>query len=266
MTAGLRLATLNVWGTRGDWEARRPVLADGFAAMAPDLVCLQETIVTDAFDQARAVLGPDLHLVHQARREPDGQGVTTASRWPVGEVVELDLRVGDRSSGFAATCVICEILAPAPLGRVWLANHLPDWQLDHEHERQLQAVAAARRLEALAAERPGHVLVAGDLDADPGAASVRFWTGRQAHDGWSVCYRDAWESARPGEPGHTFVPDNPLAADWDWPFRRIDYLLVRCGLHGGPTLRIDRCARTFDGPRTTVSDHYGLVADLALPA
>jgi hypothetical protein len=41
------------------------------------------------------------------------------------------------------------------------------------------------------------------------------------------------------------VPDNPHAADWDWPYRRIDYVLVRCGEHGGPTLRIAGCERTF---------------------
>ncbi len=182
----VRLATLNAWGTRGDWDARRPQLAGGLAELTPDLVTLQETIVTDAYDQARDVLGDGYHLVHQADREPDGQGVTTASRWPVGRVLEVDLQLTARTAGFAATCLITEILAPEPLGRVWLANHLPDWQLDHEHERQLQAVAAARRLEALAAERPGHVVVAGDFDADPDATSVRFWTGRHALDGLSV--------------------------------------------------------------------------------
>jgi hypothetical protein len=26
----------------------------------------------------------------------------------------------------------------------------------------------------------------------------------------SVCYRDAWESAHPVDPGHTFSPRNPL--------------------------------------------------------
>lgn len=34
----VRVATLNARGTRGDWPARRAVLAAGFAAMAPDLV------------------------------------------------------------------------------------------------------------------------------------------------------------------------------------------------------------------------------------
>ena len=83
----------------------------------------------------------------------------------------------------------------------------------------------------------------------------------------SVCYRDAWESTHPGDPGHTFTPENPLVADWDWPFRRLDYFLVGCRLHGGPTLEVAACARNFDEPVDGVwaSDHFGLVADLAVP-
>ena len=264
-STGLRLATLNMWGARGDWNARRPVLSAGLADLAPDLLTLQEVIVTADYDQARDFLGDDYHLVHQADREPDGQGVTTASRWPIGQVIDVDLHVTDRTADFACTSLVTEIRAPAPLGRVWLVNNLPSWQLDYEHERQLQAVATARALEHLAAERPGHVIVAGDFDADPDATSIRFWTGRHALDGLSVCYRDAWASIHPDEPGHTFTPDNPNSADWDWPFRRIDYILIRCGRHGGPTLAIVDCARTFDQPHTSISDHYGLVADLELP-
>jgi endonuclease/exonuclease/phosphatase family metal-dependent hydrolase len=261
----VRLATLNIWGTRGDWDRRRPLLRDGLAALDADLVTLQETIVTGDYDQAADVLAKDYQLVHQQGREPDGQGITTASRWPLGRTIELDLNVTARTGDFACTSLITEVLAPDPLGRIWLVNHFPDYQMDHEHERELQAVRAARAVEDLLPGRPGHVVVAGDLDADPDATSIRFWTGRHALEGLSVCYRDAWESARPGEPGHTYVPGNPYSADWDWPFRRIDYILVRCGGHGGPTLRVSRCERTFDTPATTVSDHYGLVADLALP-
>jgi hypothetical protein len=42
-------------------------------------------------------------------------------------------------------------------------------------------------MEDLLAGRPGHVIVAGDLDADPASTSIRFWTGRHALDGTSVC-------------------------------------------------------------------------------
>lgn len=161
-----------------------------------------------------------------------------------------------------------EVLAPGPLGRIWLVNHLPDWQLDHEYERFQQAVTTARALEALVVELPGHVIVAGDFDAPPDSDSVSFWSGKHTVEDLSVCYRDAWTATHQddqGPDGYTFVPDNPYSADWDWPFRRIDYILVRCGAHGGPTLGIRSCRRIFDQPGTVVSDHYGLVADLELP-
>jgi hypothetical protein len=70
----VRLATLNTWGVRGDWPARRAVLAREFARLAPDLITLQETILTPSYDQARDVLGGGYHVVHQSDREPDGQG------------------------------------------------------------------------------------------------------------------------------------------------------------------------------------------------
>ena len=253
----MRMATLNVWNTSGDWDRRREVLAAGFAAMAPDLVTLQETVVTDAYDQALDILGDGYELVHQRAREPNGQGVSIASRWPVGEVVELDQRSSD---AFAATSLVAEIRSPD--GRVWLVNHFPDYQLDHAAQRERQAVETARAVEDLLTDRPGHVILAGDMDADPVATSLRFWTGRHALDGFSVCYRDAWESAHPDQPGHTFVPDNPYSVNPDWPFRRIDYVLVRCGDSGGPSLEIASCERIFASPDSTASDHYGLLADL----
>jgi hypothetical protein len=65
-----------------------------------------------------------------------------------------------------------------PFGRVWIANHFPDYELDHEKERCLQSAAAARRLESLVAESPGHVIVAGDMDADEAAAACGSgWAG-----------------------------------------------------------------------------------------
>lgn len=122
-------------------------------------------------------------------------------------------------------------------------------------------------IEELVGRHSLHVVLTSDMNADPSAASVRFWTGRQSLDGVSVCYRDAWESAHPAEQGHTYTPVNPLIPDWDWPFRRIDYIFVRCGEHGGPILAIAACELAFDQPVGGVwaSDHFGVVADLEVP-
>ena len=264
---GLRVATMNVWGTYGSWPQRRRVLTAGFRQLRPDLVTFQEAVETPAHHQAAELLGDGYHYVHHSLREQDGRGISTASRWPVRQVRELDLHVSERTEDFARSALLTEIAAPPPVGPVLLVNHLPNWQLNLEYERCRQALITARAIEETRAGEPLHVVLAGDFDADPAAASIRFWSGREALEGVSVCYRDAWESARPGEPGDTYTPANPLLADWDWPFRRIDYIFVRCGEHGGPTLAVRDCRRIFDQPvdGAWASDHFGVCADLVTP-
>jgi endonuclease/exonuclease/phosphatase family metal-dependent hydrolase len=260
----MRVLTQNLWGTRGDWEARREVLRTGLRLLEPDLVAFIEAIKTDEYDQVVDVLGDGFDVAHQVERESDGQGTSIASRWPLGELHEVDLQVTSRVAGFAATTMVVEVDAPDPYAPLVFANHLPSWQLQFERERELQSVAAARFIEGLIGDRDVHVVLAGDLSSDPDAANVRFITGKQSLEGISVCYRDAWEAVHPGERGETFKTDNRLVADWDWPFKRLDYVFVRCGEHGGPTLEIKACELIFDKPVDGVwaSDHVGVVADL----
>ena len=70
-----------------------------------------------------------------------------------------------------------------------------------EAERELQALAVARRIQELVAEEPVHVVVGGDFNAEPTGSSVQFWTGRQSLDGTSTAYRDCWESVHGDDPG-----------------------------------------------------------------
>lgn len=108
----VRIATLNTWGMRGNWTERRRVLSDGLLALDADLLTLQETIVDNGYDQAADVLDRRYEIIHQQDRETDGQGITTASRWPVGEIIELDIKVTSRTGDFACASLITEILAP----------------------------------------------------------------------------------------------------------------------------------------------------------
>jgi endonuclease/exonuclease/phosphatase family metal-dependent hydrolase len=217
-TGAVSVATLNLWGRRGVWDERRRVLAEGFRELGPDLVAFQEAVVGDRYDQVIDTLCLGYHLAHQTDRElgrggdiEDGQGISIASRWPIGEVWEPDLNVTPRTADFACGAIIAQVFAPEPVGVLLFVNHLPNWQLTHEHERELQTVIVGRAIEEIAERREGlrHVVLAGDLDATPEAASVRFRRGLQSLGGMSVCYRDAWGSTHPGEPGHTFTAENP---------------------------------------------------------
>ena len=265
----MRVLTHNLYRRSANWERRRQVFIDGIKTLLPDLVAFQETSLTDDYNQAADVLGSEFHIVNSKERNEEGLGISIGSRWPIAKVRELDLNVTPRTSDFPCTTLIAEIQAPEPFGSLLFVNHFPSYQLDYEYERELQTVLAVRSIEATVRERDMHVLLAGDLDAEPDAASVRFLAGKQSLDGMSVCYRNAWDSKHPGKPGHTFTARNPLVveANWDWPFQRIDHIFVRCGQHGGPTLYISRCELAFDKPIDGVwaSDHFGVVADLELP-
>lgn len=273
----VRVLTLNLWQRYGAWADRRSLLINGLRALRPDIVAFQESIKDEAYDQARDILDPAFHVAHQKNRGADGMGISVASRWPLGDIHELDLNVTPRCAGFPAATLVAEVQAPEPMGPVLLVNHFPHFQLDFEHERELQAVAAARFVEEQVQRTFRQVILAGDFDADPEAASVRFWSGHQSLAGMSVCYRDAWRSTHTDDPAETFTPASPAVKNQvvkgmrpfrDWPFRRIDYIFVRFGSHGGKAFDIAACARAFDRPVGDVwaSDHFGLVADLRAPA
>jgi hypothetical protein len=90
------------------------------------------------------------------------------------------------------------------------------------------------------AGRNAHVVLLGDFNDTPDSSSVRFWTGRQSLEGLSVAYQDAWEPKGSADAGHTFSPSNPLVRAGEMPLelgRRIDYIMIRSGIHG-PTLAI----------------------------
>jgi endonuclease/exonuclease/phosphatase family metal-dependent hydrolase len=261
--SSLRLYTHNIFGNHAGWHQRRELLAAGIRELSPDLIFLQETVVTEAEDQVAEFLDPTYHVVHSSTRSEDGYGISLASRWPITETYELDLKVAsERTFDFACTTLIAEIEAPQPIGRVLAANHFPDYHTDHEIERERQAVIAARALADLATVRPAHVLLAGDLDAEADSGSLRFLAGKQSLDGLSVCYRNAWDSVHPGEPGHTFTGINPLVPS-SWPFKRIDHIFIQCGSNDMPTLDIAACELAFDQPIDGVwaSDHFGVIAD-----
>jgi endonuclease/exonuclease/phosphatase family metal-dependent hydrolase len=257
-----RVLTVNLLSPEHeDWPRRRAVLRAGIAALRPDLVALQE--VVDPAD----VLDAGYTVVAHSRRSADGVGAVLASRWPVRWSRELDLRVTERVTLPWCAVVAAAVDAPAPLGPLLFVHHKPTYEHGYVRERELQAVAAARFVEEL--RFAGHVVLAGDFDDTPDSAAVRFWTGMQSLDGFGVRYEDAWRAVHGDEPGHTFTPRNPLVSRGEMALergRRIDYVLVRCDVHG-PTLDVADCRQVFDEPVDGVwaSDHIGLVADLAVP-
>src|SRR5829696_5384608 len=268
----LRAATLNLLSAdRADWDRRREVLRSGLPNLRPVVIALQETVWGNGYDQAADLLGADYQVVRHSARSADGVGAALASRWPFGSVREIDLHVTDRvdlpSALPWAAAVVADVQLPPPFGLTLFVHHKPTFQVGYARERELQAVACARFVEDQLAGRDLHVVLMGDFDDTADSSSVRFWTGRQSLEGLSVAYRDAWEAVHPADLGHTFTPLNPLVRAGEMSLelgRRIDYVMVRCGVHG-PTLDVVDCRLAFAEPvgGHWASDHFGLVADLS---
>jgi endonuclease/exonuclease/phosphatase family metal-dependent hydrolase len=262
----VRLYTHNIYARRADWPARRAVLVEGIRRLAPDIVLFQEEVVVGDYDQTADILGSGWHIAHsRGRSEREGSGIAIASRWPISSVEEIDLTVGGPPiDEFAWAALLATVDRPA--GPLLIVNHFPEAASDREDERERQAVVVARRLAEIARDRDIPVVLGGDFDAEPDAASLRFFLGRQSLDGMSTAFVRAWDEAHPGQPCWTLDPANALFASTmlGWPYRQIDHILIRCARDGLASLLVESCERAFDQSVQGVwaSDHYGVVADL----
>jgi endonuclease/exonuclease/phosphatase family metal-dependent hydrolase len=253
-------------------HVRQDVVRRILPELRADIVALQEVTRAAGLDQAAELLGREFTVVDLPGRAPNGSGECLACRWPIGAVSTLDVPIaGAAHEGIRATAVAVEVLAPSPFGPLLAVHHRGAYQLHLESARERQALATARFVEDLVRDRDElPVVLLGDLNAAPDAASIRFLTGKQTLAGASVRYEDAWVMARPDDPGHTFTPRNPLVRGGQMPLergRRIDYILIRSGSHG-PPLDVDDCRLVFTEPVDGVwaSDHFGVLAELRLPS
>lgn len=267
----VRLLTFNLL-TRvsADGPARHEVVKRVLSDLKPDVVALQEVTRNSEFDQAAELLGEDFTIVNVPDGSPEYGGECLATCRPVVRVDTLDEPLGVEASRYRAAAAALEFIGPGHLGPLVVVHHKATYELHLDHIRERQALATARFVDELVRDRPNlPVMLLGDFNAAPDTASVRFLTGRQSPQGWSVRYEDAWETVHGNEPGHTFDPQNPLVRAGQMPLergRRIDYIMTRSGPHGALLDVADRrlvFTEAVDG--VWASDHYGLLAELQRP-
>jgi endonuclease/exonuclease/phosphatase family metal-dependent hydrolase len=283
LSVKLKVLTINVENTFGD-RRRQQVLNTEIRRLDPDLVAFQEVIDRPGLRQVDTlVAGTRLHTSHQndvmAYRPPAvdyNGGSAIATRWPHHIVEVADLRVGRvRSSILDADivpwCTLASIVNVPDLGELLFINTTAAWPLAAERVRERQAVAItdldARHRRALP------TIVAGDFNATPDSASVRYLTGKQSLEGESVFYYDAWEIAGDG-PGYTWSDKNSRAQAMMNDIvrqprhnRRIDYVFI-----GGVDAHPDAHAyvhaaklvldRQVEG--LWPSDHFGVMVELEI--
>ena len=262
----MRVMTLNMWARRGPYSSRAGAMRGQVALLAPDLLALQE--VADgpgAGGQAEelfAPLGYEIAYEQRVGEYVGDPGIGVASRYPV-----LDRRLIELPHHGA--CLAVRVRSPH--GPLWFASAVPMGCWPHQEvEREDEVVALDEALTQLAAGDELAPVLAGDFDATPEAASVRFLSGLQSLHGRSTGWVDAWRVAGDGSAGHTWSSHNPFVA----PFaatvfaepvhhRRIDYIFVGSPFVWNPRIVVRACQVAVAGPPSCPpSDHHGVVADL----
>jgi endonuclease/exonuclease/phosphatase family metal-dependent hydrolase len=263
----VRIATWNLWGRYGPWEARLPAITETLRRVDADIVGLQEVWEDDRRNQASelaAALGYT-EPVYAANLERDGarSGNAVLSRWPIARhaVRTLPREAGGVADdeGEERLAVLAEI--DGPRGRIQVFCAHLSWRADHSAIRQVQ-VAEICRFVRESRPRSFPAVVLGDLNADPDSDELRALTGQSAVPVPGVLFRDVWTRAGNHDRGATWSNDNPFAAaslDLD---RRIDHILVAapkaagCGQPLVATVIGDEPVDGMFG-----SDHFGVVAE-----
>jgi endonuclease/exonuclease/phosphatase family metal-dependent hydrolase len=272
----LRVLTVNVQNDEGD-PRRLAVLNRELRRIDPDVVSFQEVAFTPDRNQLDDLLhGTGLHGSHQAQvmayNPPfmDRYGGTAlATRWPHRIVEVLDQRLADAPD--VPWCTLACLTTVPGAGELLFIATTASWRLDAEAARERQAIALTDLDARHRVELP--TVIAGDLNAGPDAASIRYLTGRQSLYGRSVHYHDAWAVAGSG-PGHTWTTDNEGGRDEIEALvgqpnhrRRLDYVLVGSRqAHPRTSGRIVSGRLALDQPVDEVwaSDHFGVVVELDL--
>lgn len=185
----MRIVTFNTWKNEGEYERRLDLMARGLAALAPDVVCLQECFIGGGRDTATSLasaLGQDCHA-RPSRAKPRLHAGTTV-------VSSSGLAILSRLPALAeSACALASHLADGEriAQRLDLAVEgrrlrILNLHLTHLRGPEFAALRARQLATALSWAEEGRdagLVVAGDLNAaatDPALAALQAEVGFDA--------------------------------------------------------------------------------------
>jgi endonuclease/exonuclease/phosphatase family metal-dependent hydrolase len=264
----MRLCTLNLWNQQGPVERRMQLCVQQFAALAPDVIALQEVRQSATLPNQAATLAAALGMEHHyALATPwDGgeEGLAILSKHPIVARGERELPHATEKE--RRICLYARLDTPAgPLDAYTV--HL-NYRATHGQIREDQIVAAEAFMREVPDVRIPKVIM-GDFNAPPDSDEIRWLKGLRSVGGRRVYFQDAWAQLHPREPGWTWAKTNPYTERMAWleRDRRIDYIFVGHTNLDGTGMLLD-CRVVLDvpdGDGVYPSDHFGLYAEIATP-
>jgi endonuclease/exonuclease/phosphatase family metal-dependent hydrolase len=290
VTASLRVLTLNLWGKEPPLDARLALAVRQLAALAPDVVCLQEVRPLDGrsgrttAEVIADALGMTAHYAVAVAWDdtayagvPAGQeGLAVLAR-SIRETRVLALpepRPADAR-------ILLSAAVDTAGGPIWVHTTHLHYRLDDGVAREHQVLAIDEAIRGLGRDNASAPqILCGDFNATAESDEIRFLRGLTTLGGRRTHFQDAWlrlhREPGPGDgpaQGITWSSENrftrPLRSlDLD---RRIDYVFVTTRKKDGRgTVHDCRVVMTeregLGEVAICASDHYGVCADVQVAA
>jgi len=266
--ATLRCLTLNLWGENGPWEARMEIAARAIAALAPDVIGLQEVReVPGRIPNQAATLAAALgaqHVFAPSTAWGGGhEGLAIVSRFPIGATDHRPLPHSASNEGR----IVLSARLDGDAGGLWVHTTHLSYRENEGNKREDQVMTIDEVVTGHANDKVQVVM--GDFNATPDSDEIRWLCGRTTLGGRRVSYQDAWARTNPGQLGITWAKANAYTATMRWMEldRRLDYVFVSQRRRDGRGAVLD--ARVvLDTPEATpagllcASDHYGVLVEV----
>jgi endonuclease/exonuclease/phosphatase family metal-dependent hydrolase len=265
----IRFVTLNLWGENGPHARRLDLCAEGLAALAPDVVALQEVrdvpgrLPNQAETLARRF---GFHVAFAPATEWGGgvEGLAVVSRFPVRASSSVRLPHATDTEGRIALSACLE----TPRGPLWVHTTHLSYRLHEGRQREDQVMAVDGEISARSSETDLPQVLAGDFNTVADSDELRWLRGLTTLGGRRVFYQDAWATVHPTEDGVTWMRDNPFRARMNWlpAQRRIDYIFVTAARRDGRgTVHAARVVLDRpDADGVFPSDHAGVLAEVQM--
>ena len=258
------IVTINILVDLSHWKARRNLLAEGLAALEPDLIALQEVSLPEnpANWLAHELGMENCYLSPKTGFEATREGIAILSNHPIKARATLDLEGQQRVAQYVQLDLEGQPLI--------LANSHLYWQPGNSAQRLKHAGQIIRWLQDLPYDMP--VIICGDFNGTPETTAVAMM---RQH------YRSAYEIIHSREPVYTcptplprstwstlrtllgfFLLLRPQHLQIDWR-GTLDYIFVN------NKINVIDCRIVLDqpspiNPRIYPSDHFGIFANVSI--
>ena len=256
--------SLNLWGRKGDYDARVVRINEWLRQLRPDIAGFQECLRVGGHDGVSNWLSS--HGYYLAFGESIKSNVNrsygnlVASRWPIISTEVLQLPTPELSEPRVALLTIVK----TPLGRqCFICTHLSyGFELGRVRQQQVISILKALNRRQFNSSLPS--MVVGDFNADPNSKEIGYLVDGTTLINGSTPFIDAWRAA--GELGCGItMPANKHELTLGNSGRRIDYILVGGSVDKSIGCRPLSCRVVCNDKDRGISpsDHFGLFALLS---